>query len=1255
MELDAMTCVPQVQCRASTVDEVVRSVTTWRSSLTVDTLRGPVPARSLDRRMDKVTRLMPLHAERREHFAPVESHAHRDCGALDAHGNVGLIAPALLGLRRAEKHDRQAGVLREQYPLHLRIRLQIFVMKIRDLRLNGATTLDLFAPHLHVRSSIGSSRSEQLLEQVSHDARRVPNLREMPTLHEHFLHKFVRKAHLARNEEIEQVLFFFRERRCKLRSYWSLYAGLVTCGNIDLGILVRKIPYELFRELHLASCEACFKLDSQPSVTPVRRPSVQRSQLGLSGVGATTAVETIIVWLQLNRKLRVNSVLLDAVANTDTFRNFVFTEIGPFFRRYVSRSRFLNVDFRRNSFAANKRLSLCSDWLLRLHLYIRYKISPYLKSSQERARPTHDPTLQSSCWRKSSSMSGHRDLLCAANEIGLPHLWYIPYRQSFRTFVTNHLVLEISHLRAAETKQRSGFNPKPGYAGLSHMRIVSDDAVGRGGFSGISRFPPSPYSGAAPYPSLPLSLALAVKGGPNLCTHTILRRSAVRVDEMKMTRWYDLSPLITGSRPPLLLTSTEITDGLSAFASNKGAVVRKQRIFLYVSKLIVSERLAVVFPLAGKYKQPRTGYLSDAIISWPSVPSSVSEQYLTILELLTSEINNGRHPVNPGTIIYNGVGGAADVQAQRRVATYYSQPARFQHPRTGYLSDASISAFSSIGTIADVTEITDQRNPRVTEGGQCVSYNTAHASRGSDILPSFNRQVTRDTEKHCLLLAGECGAYTLRAVGVQLKWIMRCDRSVIRASLRGFRRPCPTNVTVSHLLKEFNRTGSIRDGECLRRPSLPEDTVERIQEAIERSPRASTRHLSRELDVPPYTWRVGAEGGCKKEHWKSKSESSACVGEQQEINCQANVGGENIQLNFVPRCTAPVVVSTCNTLMYYGLWPEAVKAFNLLTEQTKISHRLLYILSYGESVDPKNLVEVWDDVSLNLKDYHKKLESKYNETRNEVPVSVGDFVLVESHFLSSKDHWYHGISHVVPALLPAVTSGAQAAVWRLCHLSWPVRTVRNTSWAQNYRKRSFTRQSSLVHTHANTFQITLRFRMLSHDLTLTCELNISNEIEKEGNLNSWKFGQSRAQRDDYDTVTSINNAVEVPNELYNQIYEDFELLANSEDSLVLIQAWSRKDLEEKAEDILNKVENWGRTVELELFVEKTNMIILKRIFQRTPVIRFRNYKIITAVPVNEQGVMDEQISRQATRNTNLEYADSSNKIGKRDGKENHSD
>ncbi|PSN43641.1 hypothetical protein C0J52_16675 [Blattella germanica] len=53
---------------------------------------------------------------------------------------------------------------------------------------------------------------------------------------------------------------------------------------------------------------------------------------------------------------------------------------------------------------------------------------------------------------------------------------------------------------------------------------------------------------------------------------------------------------------------------------------------------------------------------------------------------------------------------------------------------------------------------------------------------------------------------------------------------------RRFRNRGPTNVTIRELLNKFNRTGSVHDDTRSCRPSVPEDTVERIQEAIERSP-----------------------------------------------------------------------------------------------------------------------------------------------------------------------------------------------------------------------------------------------------------------------------------------------------------------------------------------------------------------------------------------------------------------------------------
>ncbi|PSN48327.1 hypothetical protein C0J52_03411 [Blattella germanica] len=67
---------------------------------------------------------------------------------------------------------------------------------------------------------------------------------------------------------------------------------------------------------------------------------------------------------------------------------------------------------------------------------------------------------------------------------------------------------------------------------------------------------------------------------------------------------------------------------------------------------------------------------------------------------------------------------------------------------------------------------------------------------------------------------------------------------------RRFRKPGPTNVTIRQLVNKFNRTGSVHDDTLSSRPSVPEGTVQRILEAIERSPSASTRRPSRELELP---------------------------------------------------------------------------------------------------------------------------------------------------------------------------------------------------------------------------------------------------------------------------------------------------------------------------------------------------------------------------------------------------------------------
>ena len=52
-------------------------------------------------------------------------------------------------------------------------------------------------------------------------------------------------------------------------------------------------------------------------------------------------------------------------------------------------------------------------------------------------------------------------------------------------------------------------------------------------------------------------------------------------------------------------------------------------------------------------------------------------------------------------------------------------------------------------------------------------------------------------------------------------------------------------------------TGSVADEQRSGRPPTSQERVNTIREAIERSPRASTRRLSRELGIPRATvWKV---------------------------------------------------------------------------------------------------------------------------------------------------------------------------------------------------------------------------------------------------------------------------------------------------------------------------------------------------------------------------------------------------------------
>ena len=82
-------------------------------------------------------------------------------------------------------------------------------------------------------------------------------------------------------------------------------------------------------------------------------------------------------------------------------------------------------------------------------------------------------------------------------------------------------------------------------------------------------------------------------------------------------------------------------------------------------------------------------------------------------------------------------------------------------------------------------------------------------------------------------------------------------RQVREAFQRRFRKQAPTQQNIQMLVNKFMRTGSVADEQRSSRPPTSQERVKTIREAIERSPRASTRHLSREVGIPLATvWKV---------------------------------------------------------------------------------------------------------------------------------------------------------------------------------------------------------------------------------------------------------------------------------------------------------------------------------------------------------------------------------------------------------------
>ena len=74
---------------------------------------------------------------------------------------------------------------------------------------------------------------------------------------------------------------------------------------------------------------------------------------------------------------------------------------------------------------------------------------------------------------------------------------------------------------------------------------------------------------------------------------------------------------------------------------------------------------------------------------------------------------------------------------------------------------------------------------------------------------------------------------------------------------RIFHKLAPTRHAIKKMVNKFKRTGSVTEEHRTGRPAVANETVQRIQEAITRSPSASTRRLSRELGIAHTTvWKT---------------------------------------------------------------------------------------------------------------------------------------------------------------------------------------------------------------------------------------------------------------------------------------------------------------------------------------------------------------------------------------------------------------
>ncbi|KAJ8893528.1 hypothetical protein PR048_006126 [Dryococelus australis] len=124
---------------------------------------------------------------------------------------------------------------------------------------------------------------------------------EMPTLHENFLHKFVCKANLARNEKIEPVLFF----SCKAMQVAILL--VLVCCSCDL------IKYQL-------SCMACQNKIHACAILLQTTIIPSKVNAYLPRTGAELLLRTTMASLMITGTLRVplGITLCEAMLNTES-------------------------------------------------------------------------------------------------------------------------------------------------------------------------------------------------------------------------------------------------------------------------------------------------------------------------------------------------------------------------------------------------------------------------------------------------------------------------------------------------------------------------------------------------------------------------------------------------------------------------------------------------------------------------------------------------------------------------------------------------------------------------------------------------------------------------------------------------------------------------------------------------------------------------------------------------------------------------